>query len=311
METENMDEYTTATTGETSTFYITTLSRTFVAIQNQRIRTVLRIKAHVRAGRLTETEAKLLINNLDSRLKADEASIKKDMTKTLKTVPLWNEWFQRVKGIGPIIAGGTIGETKTILRFAHISNYWSWAGVGIHNGVADHRQEHTKITWNPHMKVLCWKMGESFAKTGGYLKLAYKDFKNDEEQKNVPWTAPVNKDLAGLKLHDPDCGLLKPGAGITPARTPGINITKTNIEELLKNCKVDGIDEVEIRRTDGHVDQRAKRKTTKLFLGLTHMKWSEMMGLNVQGPYAGKMLNHDIVTPAQFLAAEDALCEKR
>lgn len=304
METKNED--TTTTTGETSTFYITTLSRTFVAIQNQRIRTVLRIKAHVRAGRLTETEAKLLINNLDSRLKADENSIKKDMAKALKTIPLWGEWFKRVKGIGPILAGGAIGETKTIIRFPHISNYWSWAGVGIHDGVADHRIEHTKITWNPHMKVLCWKMGESFAKTGGYLKLVYKDFKADEERKNAPWMAPVNKDLAGLKLNDPDCGLLKL-SGDTPARTPGINITKANVEQLLKNCKKDGIDEIEIRRTDGHVDQRAKRKTTKLFLGLTHMKWMEMMGLPVSSPYAGSMLNHDIVTPAQFLAAEEAL----
>ena len=305
METKNED--TIATTGETSTFFITTLSRTFVAIQKQRIRTVLRIKAHVRAGRLTEEEAKLLINNLDSRLKDDEVSIAKDMAKALKTIPLWGEWFQRVKGIGPIIAGGTIGETKTITRFAHISNYWSWAGVGVHDGVADHRIEHTKITWSPHMKVLCWKMGESFAKTGGYLKLAFKDFKADEEHKNVPWMAPVNKDLAGLKLHDPDCGLLKLAAGTTPARTPGINITKANIEQLLKNCKKDGIDEIEIRRTDGHVDQRAKRKTTKLFLGLTHMKWMEMLGLPVSAPYARAMLNHDVVTPAQFLAAEDAL----
>jgi hypothetical protein len=304
MNTNNED--TATTTGETSTFFITTLSRTFVAIQNQRIRTVLRIKAHVRAKRLTETEAKLLINNLDSRLKADENSIKNDMVKALKTIPLWGEWFQRVKGIGPILAGGTIGETKTIIRFPHISNYWSWAGVGIHDGVADHRQEHIKITWNPHMKVLCWKMGESFAKTGGYLKLVYRDFKADEERKNVPWMAPVNKDLAGLKLHDPDCGLLKL-SGDTPARTPGINITKANIEQLLKNCKKDGIDEIEIRRADGHVDQRAKRKTTKLFLGLTYMKWTEMMGLPVSAPYARAMLNHDVVTPAQFLAAEDAL----
>jgi hypothetical protein len=302
METKNED--TSTTTGGTSAFYITTLSRTFVAIQKQRIRTVLRIKAHVRAKRLTEIEAKMLINNLDSRLKADEASIAKDMAKTLKTMPLWTEWFKLVKGIGPIIAGGSIGETKTITRFAHISNYWSWAGVGIHDGVADHRIEHTKITWNPHMKVLCWKMGESFAKTGGYLKLAYRDFKADEERKNVPWMAPVNKDLAGLKLHDPDCGMLKLSASTVAARTPGINITKVNIAQLLKNCKAAGIDEIEIRRTDGHVDQRAKRKTTKLFLGLTHMKWMEMLDLPVPSPYAGAMLNHDIVTPAQLLVAE-------
>lgn len=296
-----------ATIGETSTFYITTLSRTFVAIQKQRIRTVLRIKAHVRAGRLTEEEAKLLVNNLDSRLKADEMSIAKDMAKTLKTIPLWGEWFKLVKGIGPIIAGGTIGETKTIARFAHISNYWSWAGVGIHDGLADHRKEHTKITWNPHMKVLCWKMGESFAKTGGYLKRVSRDFKADEERKNVPWVALVDKDLVGSKLNDPDCGMLKQSDDTTRPRTPGINITKANVEQLLKNCKKAGIDEIEIRRTDGHVDQRAKRKTTKLFLGLTYMKWSEMMGLEVQGPYAGKMLNHNVVTPAQFLIAESAL----
>lgn len=292
----------------TSPEYMTTLSRTFASIQNQRIQTILRIKAQVRSKKLTKEEAQSLINNLDTRLKADEKSIKLDMAKALKSVPIWKEWFQHVHGLGPILSGGIIGEMGNVERFDHISNLWSWAGLGIHNGKADRRAVHTQSPWNPHMKGLCWKLGTSFARRGKFFANRYGEFKVDEERKNIPWGAPFEaEELVGFKLHDPDCGLLTIATGANVPRTPGINITKDNVKTLLKNADAMKLDEIIIRRTDGHVDQRAKRRAVKLFLGVTWMYWRELDGLPVPDPYAGQLLGHQTTTPCEVLAFEARL----
>jgi len=284
---------------------MTTLSRTHAAIQAQRIRTVLRIKAQVRSKELTSNEAEMLINNLDARLRDDEKSIKSDMAKALKSVPIWQQWFQHVHGLGPILSGGIIGEMNHVERFDHISNLWSWAGLGIHNGVADKRRANTVAPWNPHMKNIGWKLGISFARRGKFFASRYADFKADEEKKNQPWSAPFEKDdLVGFKLHDPDCGLLPVVTGANALRTPGINITKENVATLLKNAEAANLDDILIRRTDGHVDQRAKRRNVKLFLGVTWMCWRELEGLPVPEPYAGQLLGHQTTTPCEVLAFE-------
>lgn len=295
-------------TSITSPEYMTTLSRTFASIQDQRIRTVLRIKAQVRAKTLTKEEAKRLINNLDTRLKADEKSIKLDMAKALKSVPVWQGWFQHVYGLGPILSGGIIGEMKNIERFPHISNLWSWSGLGIHNGEADKRISGHPSSWNQHMKALCWKLGVSFTRRGKFFAARYTEFKADEEKKNIPWTAPFEKDdLVGFKLDDPDCGLLTLDPKETPPRTPGINITKDNVDRLLKNADAAKLDEIVIRRTDGHVDNRAKRRNVKLFLGVLWMFWTELEGLPASEPYAGQLLGHQTTTPCEVLVYEARL----
>ena len=280
--------------GSVSSEYMTILSRTFYAIQKQRIEAGNRIAMNIRDAKLTEEEAELLNAHLSGELKDIEKNIEKDIASALKGMPIYRQWFQKVKGIGPVIAGGMIGEISDISRFDHMSNLWSWSGFGIHNGKADRLTKGQKANWNPNMKVLGWKAGQSFIKVGGYFRLQYDQFKREEIAKNQP----VYYDLSTIKVSD------VVGYKLCAPDGSGENITKENANRLIMNCGYDG---VRICRTDGHVNSRATRRTVKLFLGLTYMEWRELEGLPVHAPYAGGMMGHEIITPAEVLAAEERL----
>lgn len=277
------------TVERTSPDYITILSRTFYAIQKQRIEAGNRIAMNVRDARLSEDEAALLNAHLNGELKEIEKSIEKDVASALKSIPIYKEWFKKVKGIGPILSGGMIGEIADISRFEHMSNMWSWAGYGIHNGTADRLTKGQKANWNPNMKVLGWKAGQSFVKVGGYFRQQYDQFKREEVAKNTGWSAELEpKELVGYKFGD-------------------TNITSDTVKGLIKTAKESGYSQLQVCRSDGHVNSRATRRAIKLFLGLTWMKWREIEGLSVSAPYAGGMMGHEIITPDEVLAAEERL----
>lgn len=280
----------------TSPEYMTILSRTFYAIQKQRIEAGNRIAMNVRDQRLTEDEAALLNAHLKVGLHAIEKNVKRDMTRVLEPIPIYHEWFSKIRGVGPLLAGAIIGEISTIERFEHISNLWSWAGFGIHDGVADRRRAGEKSHWNQVMKNIGWKTGKSFIKLGGYFRQSYDQFKLEETLKNKPWTAPLEPaELAGFRLWLPD--------------GEGSILTKDVVPGVIKAAKTAGNTSIKICRTDGHVDNRANRRNIKLFLGLTWMKWRELEGLPVSKPYIADhgLAGHTIVYPDEVLAAEEAL----
>jgi len=284
----------------TSPEYMTILSRTFYAVQKQRIEAGNRIAMNVRDQRLTEDEAALLNAHLKVGLHAIEKNIKRDMTQALEPIPIYREWFKKIRGIGPLLAGAIIGEIGEIKRFEHISNLWSWAGVGIHDGVADRRQAGKKSHWNPTMKRIGWKTGKSFIKLGGYFRSAYDQFKLEEIAKNKPWAAPLQaSELAGCRLWLPT--------------GDGMILTKDVVPGIIKAAKQAGNTSVMICRTNGHVDNRASRRNIKLFLGLTWMKWRELEGLPVSKPYIADhgLAGHTIVYPPEVLAAEAVLMAER
>lgn len=284
----------------TSPEYMTILSRTFYAIQKQRIEAGNRIAMNVRDQRLTADEAALLNAHLKVGLHAIEKNVKRDMTRALDPIPIYREWFSKIRGIGPLLAGAIIGEIGTIDRFKHISNLWSWAGVGIHNGVADRRRAGEKSHWNPVMKIVGWKTGKSFVKLGGYFRQSYEQFKLEEVAKNTPWDAPLTGKLTGHRLWLPD--------------GEGSILTKDVVPGVIKAAKQAGSTTIKICRTDGHVDNRASRRNIKLFLGLTWMKWRELEGLPISKPYIaehGLAGHHTIIYPDEVVAAEEALREAK
>ena len=76
---------------------------------------------------------------------------------------------------------GWIGDVE---RFTTISKLWRYSGMGVtEEGRAEKRARGEKLHYNPHMKTLCWKIGESFVKTkGGYREL-YDQFRSEYDEK--------------------------------------------------------------------------------------------------------------------------------
>lgn len=111
-----------------------------------------------------------------------EESIKAALDVYSNASPV-GRWMRSQKGIGPVIAAGFLAHLD-ITKAETAGAFWSFAGL-------DPRavwEKGKKRPWNASLKVLCWKLGESFVKVSGrddafYGKL-YKQRKEIEIAKN-------------------------------------------------------------------------------------------------------------------------------
>jgi hypothetical protein len=78
------------------------------------------------------------------------------------------QWARAIVGIGPVIAAGLVANID-ITRAPTAGHIWRFAGL-------DPTQEWKKgekRPWNASLKVLCWKLGESFVKVSGNERDVY------------------------------------------------------------------------------------------------------------------------------------------
>jgi hypothetical protein len=153
------------------------------------------------------------------------------------------QWCRANKGIGPVLAAGLIAYIN-ILECEHIAAIWAYSGL-----VPGQRKVRGQpLTFNPELKTLCWKIGESFVKVSGseepnyghfYLqRKAYEIARNE----NRMYAEQAARELA-TKKYD-----------------------KTT--ETYK-ALIDG------KLSKAHIHMRAKRWAVKLFLAHLHEVWWE------------------------------------
>lgn len=111
-----------------------------------------------------------------------EESIKSALDVYSNASPV-GQWMRSQKGIGPVIAAGFLAHLD-ITKAETAGAFWSFAGL-------DPRavwEKGKKRPWNADLKVLCWKLGESFVKVSGneqaYYGRIYKERKDAELIKN-------------------------------------------------------------------------------------------------------------------------------
>jgi len=92
-------------------------------------------------------------------LKETEAVIKKWLEEYAKNDPI-GQWLMSIHGIGPVLAAGFIANLD-INKTKTAGGFWAYAGIDCHHAP---RQKGVKINYNPGLKVLCFKAGESFIK---------------------------------------------------------------------------------------------------------------------------------------------------
>lgn len=147
-----------------------------------------------------------------NKYKESEQKLKKKIEELVKQHP-WGEYFLKIKGIGPVIAGSFIGElngfrygtiekgTKRVVSelkgmgrtFESTCNLWAYAGYGVIDGQAQKRKAGEMSNWNKYLKLTCFKFAESFIKVGGPYRDIY-DKRKEEEQKN-------HADLTKMHIH--------------------------------------------------------------------------------------------------------------
>ena len=253
--------------------------------QLQRIQTQLRIGASKREHSLDEDELSIYgITTIFENAQSFEKDIDKLIRKQIKNHALYNQYLQKITGIGSMLAAGLIAYIDDIEKFKHVSSLWQYCGYGMnrycHNckkptfievkydtgkkakklhpleicplcdgktePIIQKKMAGYQSNWNDKLKVLAWKAGTSFVK---------------QSPKRSKYR----------KLYDK---IKKEEHQLHPKKIKQKSLTLYN---------------------DGHLHNRAMRKVVKIFLAHLWQTWRRQQGLEATEPYAKQLLNHSVV----------------
>jgi hypothetical protein len=170
-------------------------------------------------------------------------------------------WMLDIMGIGPVIAAGLLAHID-IAQAPTAGSIWRYAGLD----PTSEWKKGEKRPWNASLKVLCWKLGESFVKVSNnendvYGKL-YKTRKDIEIAKNE------RGDFADQ----------------AEAKLAKFNIGKTT--DAYKAYSVGKL-------PPAHIHSRAKRVAVKMFLSHLHeVWWTHQFGTPPPVPYVFSLADH-------------------
>lgn len=176
--------------------------------------------------------------------------------------PAEAKWAYDQFGIGPIIASGLAAHID-VARAKHISSVWKFAGLA---PGFDRRVKGQKLPYNGRLKVLCWKLGESFVKVSGNPKATYGQlyaaFKANELERNAKgqYQAAAKAELERKSFRKDTATKKKLEAGLL---------------------------------SDAQLHARACRRTVKVFLAHYYQVAKEARGLDPGTPYVVGILGHE------------------
>lgn len=171
-------------------------------------------------------------------------------------------WAREVVGIGPVLSAGLLAEID-VTKAPHASSVWRFAGLDPTSiwGKGEKRP------YNADLKLLCWRIGDSFVKVSGREKSIYGHTYRVEKDRQVYINeSGGNAERAAERL----------ASGVRVPR-PGTEARKALDVGLLPKQQI---------------DLRARRKAVKLFLSHYWVAGRTIEGLPISQPYAIEKLGH-------------------
>lgn len=221
---------------------------TYYQMQRDRIRASNQARAFREAEEPAST-TEMLLGDYE-RL---ELRVKNALDAYTTTTPV-GIWARSIPGIGPVICAGMLAHLN-IEHCPTVGHFWAFAGLD-----PTRKWEKGKVRpWNARLKVLCWKVGESFTKVSGrendiYGKV-YKARKEYEQAKNE---AGDYADQAKHALETKKFG------------------EDTTARKMYEQGKL----------PDGRIHLRAQRYAVKLFMShLHHVAYFDRYGHQPPKPY--------------------------
>ena len=171
------------------------------------------------------------------------------------------KWMHEITGIGPVLAAGILANID-IEKAPNPAHIWAFAGLD----PTQSWKKGEKRPWNARLKVLCWKLGESFVKVSNndndFYGHVYAKRKEYEQAKNeaCDYRAQAEASLAAKKFgKDTEARKWYEQGKLPPAR----------------------------------IHLRAERYAVKLFLShLWQVSWELKTGKAPGQPYAIAVLGH-------------------
>jgi len=199
--------------------------------QELRIRTSAQMRESSKAGEPNE----IIEWNMENYMTI-EGGIKSTLNQYVKSTEA-GQWMLSIHGIGPVISAGLLAHID-INKAPTVGHIWRFAGLD----PTVKWEKKTRRPWNADLKVLTWKIGQSFMKLRGYDNDVYG--KVYEERKAYE----IDRNEAG-------------GNAETAARQlTEKNYAKNDTRDKLESGKL----------SDGQIDARARRYAVKLFLSHFH-----------------------------------------
>jgi len=227
----------------------------YYQIQEDRKRSANQVRAGAEAG---EPHAVILwLGENTARL---ENNIKSALDAYSTSHPV-GAWSKSIVGIGPVIAAGLLAHID-ITKAPTVGHIWRFAGLDptVSWGKGERRP------WNARLKVLCWKIGESFVKVSG-----------------------KDEDVYGkLYLHRKALeGATNDASGYADQAAAILKSKRFGDDTKAKSFYLNG------QLPPGHLHARAKRWAVKLFLSHWHaVAYRHHFGTLPPKPYVLTHLGH-------------------
>lgn len=205
-----------------------------------------------------------------------EEQIKKALDEYSASEPM-GRWARLHVGIGPVIAAGLSAHID-ITKAPTVGHIWRFAGL---DPTVRWERGH-KRPWNADLKVLCWKIGDSFVKFSGrddcfygqiYKQRKLYEIERDDAVQVMPESAVVTASEKDATVGT----FVLDGAATTVYEIGGKWLHGGNAKAAHDTLQTKNIKDKETRRLyesahlpPGRLDLRARRYAVKLFLAHFH-----------------------------------------
>ena len=164
--------------------YLRYYHRNMYSIQKLRIAAGNAEDALVRQG-VSELETKFMRETFHKGLKRLEGQLERRCLKHLETFDIWNEYLEKIRGIGTRLGASLVSIIATPKRFENNTALYMFAGVASIDGKIQKKKKGETANWSHELKVTLYKLTEQWVKQGeGYRKL-YDQFKERETESNL------------------------------------------------------------------------------------------------------------------------------
>ncbi len=158
-------------------------------------------------------------------------------------------WLKSIKGISHLLSAQLIAYID-INKFERVSSLWHYCGMHVNNGVAPKRTKGNKIDWNPQLRMICYKISDSFIKK---RTPKYREIYDKEKEKQ-------------LILLNETIDILKPISVLSKSKR------KSGDQNIIETQR----DFVSAPKSKLHVENRARRKAVKEFLKDFYLEWKKL-----------------------------------
>lgn len=267
------------------------------SVQKHRVSMNNWIKQKERDGIEVSGKIRRLFKEMEEQ-ENDAVDILRDIVKDTK---LWDEFFDRINGVGVMLASSLIANIMDAGRFQTISKLWAYGGLIAEYTLAECENGHKMMMASAHSRLYN-KKGEGRHKNGEplYEKKCCPIYSMEETEENGE-RKPCGAELKILEVVKSKAPKRKKGYHYlfnTGFKTLCWQISEQLIKKtnpFYRDIYVKEKAKQEAQHPDLsklHRHTRAKRKVVKIFLFHLWECWRTMEGLPVRVPYSIEKMGH-------------------